>query len=113
MAANEFSLCVSVIDSEEKAQEIGKEAVERRLAAGVNIIPGGESVYRWKGEIETKNEIIMLFYTRSSLAEALGTLIKEMHPYEVAPITFVFINNALPEFLEWIGSNTASHMEDY
>ena len=113
MVSQEFSLCISIIDSEEKAKKIGNEAVERRLAAGVNIIPAGESVYRWKGEIETKNEIVMMFYTRSSLGEALGTLIKEMHSYEVPPITFICIDNALPEFLEWIGSNTASHMEDY
>ena len=113
MASNEFSLCVSAIDSEEKAQEIGKEAVERRLAAGVHIIPAGESVYRWKGEVETKKEIVMLFYTRSSLAEALGTLIKELHTYEVVPVSFLSLHDGLPEFMEWIGSNTASHMEDY
>ena len=113
LASNEFSICISAIDSEQKAREIGAQAVKARLASGVTIIPSGHSVYRWKGDVENADESVMLFYTRSSLAEALGTLVKELHPYEVCPFISIRTGSTLPEFLEWIGSNTASDVEDY
>jgi periplasmic divalent cation tolerance protein len=113
MGSNEFSICIAVTNSEENAKQIGKQAVEKRLSSGVNIISGVKSVYVWKGDIKTEDEVVMLFYTRESLAEGLTTLIKEMHPYEVPPVSFVNITSTLTEFLGWIGSNTASDVEDY
>ena len=113
MGKSELSLVFSTVDSRENAEGIATKAVDHRLAAGVNIIPGCSSVFRWKGEVEKREEILMVFYTRSNLLEALGTLIRELHPYEVPAITFFSINEGLPEFMEWIGSNTASDIEDY
>jgi periplasmic divalent cation tolerance protein len=112
MVKSEYCILFSAVDSKEKGEEIAEQAVNRRLAAGVNLIPG-LSIYRWKGDIKRADEHIMLFYTRTALSEALATLIKELHPYEVAPASSIEIINGLEGFLEWIGSNTASNVEDY
>jgi len=34
--------------------------VEERLAACVNIMPGVRSVYRWEGEVQTDDEVLMV-----------------------------------------------------
>ncbi len=39
------------------------QAVEQKLAACVNIIPGIRSVYRWNEYIETSDELGMFFKT--------------------------------------------------
>ena len=40
-----------------EAERIAVELVERRLAAGVNILAPMRSVYRWKGEVRKAGEI--------------------------------------------------------
>ncbi|MFC1582001.1 divalent-cation tolerance protein CutA [Planctomycetota bacterium] len=113
MAANDYCLVISSIDDPARAAAIADKAVEKRLASGVNTINGVHSVYRWKGAIEKAEELVLIFYTRASLVESLSALIKELHPYELPAILAVDIAKGLPDFLSWIGSNTASHVEDY
>jgi periplasmic divalent cation tolerance protein len=112
MAKSEYCILFSAIDSLPKGEEIAKEAVSKRLASGVNLMPA-HSIYRWKGDIKEAEEYILVFYTRIGLSEALSTLIRELHPYEVPPASSVEIIDGLPDFLAWIGSNTASNIEDY
>ncbi len=113
MASNDYCLVISAIDDKVKAAEIAEKAVEKRLASAVNTVPGVKSVYRWKGVIEKADESLMLFYTRTNLVESLSVLIKDLHPYELPAVLALDITKGLPEFLNWIGSNTASYVEDY
>ena len=48
-------LVVSTFPDAASARQIGTLLVERQLAACVNILPGAESVYRWKGNLENSN----------------------------------------------------------
>ncbi len=43
-------LIYSTFPSPEAAEAVGRELVERRLAACVNILPGMTSIYRWEGQ---------------------------------------------------------------
>jgi periplasmic divalent cation tolerance protein len=113
VASNDYCLVFSAINDAAKAETIAVKAVEKRLASAVNTIDGMRSVYRWKGEIEKADELMQIFYTRAGLVESLSMLIKELHPYELPAILAVDIAKGLPDFLSWIGSNTASYVEDY
>ena len=42
-----------------EAERVGKELVERRLAACANILPGMVSHYRWEGKVERAEEVVM------------------------------------------------------
>ena len=44
-------LVYSTFPSLDAAEAAGRELVERRLAACVNILPGMTSIYRWEGAI--------------------------------------------------------------
>jgi periplasmic divalent cation tolerance protein len=63
-------LVYATFPSGEVAETMGRQLVEQRLAACVNILPGMTSIYRWEGVIERDSEVVMIVKTRASLAEA-------------------------------------------
>ena len=66
-----------------EAQRIGRQMVEEKLAACVNILSPCRSIYRWEGAIETSTEVPALFKTTMDLADALIGRISELHSYSV------------------------------
>ena len=63
--------------SRQEAEAIANALVSERLAACVNILPGIESVYSWKGEIHCDPEIKLIIKTRQSLTSALIERVNE------------------------------------
>ena len=70
----------------EDAEWIAREVVERRLAACVNVVPAVTSIYRWRGEVEKNEEILLVIKTRSERFEALREAIVSMHSSEVPEV---------------------------
>jgi periplasmic divalent cation tolerance protein len=64
-----------------EAERIGRQMVEERLAACVNILASCRSIYRWEGAIETASEVPALFKTTLDGADALIARIAELHSY--------------------------------
>ena len=90
----------------ETARAIGKTLIEEKLAACVNLLPGMESWYRWKGEIESARECVLIAKTRSGLREALQARVLSLHPYECPCVVFLPVNGGNPAYLEWIFHET-------
>jgi periplasmic divalent cation tolerance protein len=78
-----------LFSSNEEARRIGRDMVERRLAACVNILAPCHSIYRWQGAIEEATEIPAIFKTSAEGAEALAQAIRLAHSYEVAAISIL------------------------
>ena len=79
-------ITVFVTAPPDKAEGIARPLVEERLAACANIIPSVRSIYSWKGEICTDDEVLMVLKTRASLLETLRARVLELHPYEVPEV---------------------------
>ncbi len=71
--------------SESEAQSLTGLLVTARLAACVQSHEI-RSTYRWKGEIETSNEIMLTAKTLSSRLPMLETLVRQHHSYAVPEI---------------------------
>src|SRR3546814_8399078 len=65
-----------------EAERIGRQMVEERLAACVNILGDAHSIYRWQGQIETATETAALFKTAAYRAEPLTARIITLHSYD-------------------------------
>lgn len=78
--------------------------IENNLAACVNIVPNMTSIYRWQGQIEQAQEVLLLIKAPQQTYSALETLIKTHHPYQLPEIIAVAIERGLPEYLHWIES---------
>jgi len=90
------------------AEKAGRDIVERRLAACVNILPGMISHYRWDGKIERAEEAVMIVKTRASLAEAVRALVKKTHSYTTPAIMVLPVESADAAYHQWILQETGA-----
>jgi len=92
--------------SKKEARKIAQALVQRRLAACVQEIGVPvRSMYRWKGRVESANEVLLLIKTSRKRFSAVSTLVKKLHSYEVPEIIALNIAAGSREYLDWITSN--------
>jgi len=92
----------AVFANDEEAERIGRQMVEERLAACVNILPGCRSIYRWQGAVDSADEVPALFKTVDYQAEALMTRIAGLHSYDVPCVVVWPIDKLLGSYAEWV-----------
>lgn len=95
-------LVLTTVGKPEDAEWISREVVERGLAACVNILPSVTSVYRWKGEVEKSDEIILLMKTTGDRFEALREALVSMHSYDLPEVIAVEIDAGHLPYLAWL-----------
>lgn len=99
-------LCTCPADG--TAERLAEALVSHGCAACVNIGAPVRSVYRWLGELETDEEILLLIKTTESAYPSLQTTLEAMHPYEVPEIIAVPVTHGLSGYLEWVRECTTS-----
>src|SRR5713101_3247723 len=72
------------------------------LAACVQILPEMQSVYRWKGEVERANEVLLLAKTTSEKFDELDRAVREIHSYDTPEIVALPITAASESYLNWL-----------
>ena len=91
-----------------EAERIGGVLVERGLAACVNIFPQMTAIYIWQGTRQRESEAAMLIKTRAGLADSVVAETRKLHPYTNPALVVLPIEGGSPDFLRWIGEQTAS-----
>jgi periplasmic divalent cation tolerance protein len=99
-------IVLSTAGSEQEAHKIAHILVTRRLAACVNILPQVQSIYRWKGEIQSAQEWLLLIKTRADKFPAVRDAIGELHSYEVPECIVVEIEDGSLGYLQWLEKAT-------
>jgi periplasmic divalent cation tolerance protein len=92
----------AVFADAEEAERIGRQAVEERLAACINILGPIRSIYRWQGKVENADEVAAVFKTTRLQADALIARIAALHSYDVPCIAVWPIDNALESYADWV-----------
>ncbi|MGH7983370.1 MAG: divalent-cation tolerance protein CutA [Candidatus Udaeobacter sp.] len=106
--AEKILLALSTFPDAETARQISKRLVTEKFAACANILPGMESIYRWKEKIETGNETLVFFKLTEDRQAAFQEKLRSLHPYEVPEIILVPVANGLPDYLRWVAESCAS-----
>jgi len=94
--------------NQEEASKIGKGMVNAKLAACANIIPGIQSIYRWKGKVVKAQEVLIILKSTRPRYHALEKAIKAMHSYETPEIIALPVKEGLDQYIGWVRSETHS-----
>jgi periplasmic divalent cation tolerance protein len=86
----------------EEARRLARTLVEERLAACATLIPAVESVYRWKGVVESATETMLLIKTGPDQLAALEARLHELHSYETPEFLVLKVESGSHAYLEWL-----------
>ncbi|GAB4179127.1 MAG: divalent-cation tolerance protein CutA [Calditrichia bacterium] len=98
----EYCTVFCTVGNMDNARAIASELVDRRLAACVNIIPGVESIYEWKGQIQYDKELLLIIKSRMDKFDEIKKVIQSLHEYELPEIIALPIENGEKGYLKWI-----------
>lgn len=94
----------------ESATRLAEFLVSEKLAACVNMLPAGMSIYRWQGKLQHDSETTMLIKTTATGYEALQAAILQQHPYELPEIICLPVSGGLPAYLQWVNENVSNKL---
>ena len=99
-----LSVLFVTVSSAKEAKRISVSLVENRLAACVNIIPSVQSVYKWNGELNMDDELLLIIKTKSDLVKEIEKQVRKLHTYETPEILSFSVDEANKKYLDWIES---------
>jgi periplasmic divalent cation tolerance protein len=92
--------------SAKEARKIARALVERRLAACVNVLQTPvQSVYRWKGKVESTREVLLAIKTTRKRFAALQRAVRALHSYDVPEIIALPIAAGEHNYLAWLSDS--------
>jgi periplasmic divalent cation tolerance protein len=103
---SDFSIVLTTMPDDERADELARTLVDERLAACVNVHGPMSSTYRWKQTVEREVERQLVIKTTSARLTALERRVRELHPYEVPEFIVVPVEGGSDDYLRWLTSET-------
>jgi periplasmic divalent cation tolerance protein len=98
----EFQIVLTTCPDPAVAERIAQVLVEEGLAACVNMLGPMQSVYRWRGQVETANEQLLVIKSTRARFPEIRDRVRSLHPYELPEIIAVPVADGLPEYLAWL-----------
>ncbi|MBK5933826.1 divalent cation tolerance protein [Rhodovulum imhoffii] len=90
----------------ETARALARAALEARLAACANILPGVVSLFHWQGRVEEDAEVQITFKTTEVCRPGLVDLIGDRHPYDLPVIAWETAETT-SDCTGWLSQETA------
>jgi len=92
---------VTTVGSKKEARRMAHALVDARLAACAQISKI-DSVYAWKGKIESGKEYRVLLKTVEAQYSAVERAIRDMHSYELPAIHAFVFEHVAQAYGDWI-----------
>lgn len=106
--SDKISLFLTSVSKLEDAQLLAKTLVEQSFAGCVSLIPQACSYYRWKGQLCTEAEILVLIKTNESSEIRLKETLLKLHPYETPELITIHGTIENPGYAEWFSAQLSS-----
>ena len=91
----------TTVDSEAAAESLASGIIEQKLAACVQIDAAVQSIYRWKGAVQSEREWRLMIKFTVEQSDPLSAYITANHPYEVPEWIVVCADQVAPDYLGW------------
>jgi len=98
-------IVLTTAGSKEEAQKIASALVEQQLAACVNMIGPITSTYRWRGNVESAEEFLLIVKTTAAAFSRVADSIRRLHSYDLPEVIQLSITDGTADYLEWIGES--------
>lgn len=97
-------LIITTAPTQEDAKKLADLAIEKNMAACVQIQAECLSTYRWQGQIERATEYPIHFKTNEANKQALMDLLKQNHPYDVPEIICIKVDELDSDYADWLNA---------
>ena len=97
---------LTTLEGGDDAHSLASILVTERLAACVNVLGEMDSVYRWKGNVESAHEHLMVIKTTAERLPDVEARVRALHPYEVPEFVVLAIAGGSEKYLAWIREST-------
>ena len=108
MSDSEARVVLMTAPDREQAAVWARTFVEERLAACVNLVPGLHSIYRWEGEVEEAQEVLLVAKTSEARCDALASRLEALHPYELPELVVLPVAGGSERYLAWVLAESTS-----
>jgi periplasmic divalent cation tolerance protein len=103
MAEKQFRAVVVTCGTLPEARRIARAAVEGRLAACVNVMLNPvESIYHWKGKVESSREYLLIMKSTTRCLPELERMVRRMHSYDVPEFLVLPVVSGSRGYLRWL-----------
>jgi periplasmic divalent cation tolerance protein len=100
-------IVLTTVGDKDAAQKLANQLVERRLAACVNIIGPITSVYRWREQVHSDPEFLLLIKTTAECVAQLRAALRSLHPYELPECVELAVTGGSEEYLAWVAAEVS------
>src|SRR5262249_32748583 len=105
--STQFRLALVTMPDFKTARSLAKAALESRLAACANLLPGIESHYWWKGKRAKDTEVLVIFKTTTQRLAGFEKLILAEHPYDTPEFIVLPLIKGNKRYLDWLRNSVA------
>src|SRR5580698_7489607 len=103
VGGNKTRVALVTCGSLKEARKIARGVVGKNLAACVNIGTAAvESVYWWKGKMETAKEFLLVMKTSAPCLSELEKEVKRLHSYDVPEFVVLEVAAGSKDYLRWV-----------
>ena len=100
------SILLTTVAKKSDARRLATASLQKRLAGCIQIIPGIESHFIWKGKRSATRELLVLAKTTTRKLRSLETLWKKIHPYD-CPELITLSGRAAASYARWLQASVS------
>jgi periplasmic divalent cation tolerance protein len=103
---SQFLQVQTTTDTRAEAVELGRGAVEARLAACAQVAGPIASMYWWEGEIRREEEWLLILKLPAERYDDLAGFLTDEHSYDEPEIVATTIVSGSDGYLDWLAEET-------
>ena len=88
--------------NKKEAKIIAQDLVKKKLVACVNIVDKIESLFWWKGKVDSGKEALLIIKSRKDKFSRIMKAVKDKHSYDCPEMIALPIVGGYKPYLKWI-----------
>lgn len=92
----------------EEAERLSRILLEQRLCACANLVPDVRSVFRWEGQTQTDDEILLIAKTTLDALDAFKRVVVAHHSYDVPEVVALPVVGGNDAYTDWVRAEVAA-----